>query len=595
MARFVNANTLRDAVRRLGGSRAKSSLSDYLVFKRALVLTRKTDPSALAVTTGTESDAFQRAIKEVASATSNGAQVWTGQPFFSPFGQRDSARGFKGPKYVTNGPSDTVGRWQSQGTTPLRVVPATSPKQFTFEARTSAELANFFLLKSGTMPTLLDAALWWHRFADLDAQFGHAPTQKEITDAFAGALDLNAAELSGLFVGLTVQEASQPAGTFDAAVAEPSEYLPASVAPSTKSVRPPPLDLESKVDQVRAFIEAHGFIFAPWQIAAFVTAVRTKPFVILAGISGTGKTKLPRLVAEATGSVLDAIPVRPDWTDGSDLIGYERLDGKFIPGRLLQLAERAQREPTNQFFALLDEMNIARVEYYLADVLSHIEERQRDGTDLKSKPLAPNAPAPWNSVCLPSNLCVVGSVNMDETTHGFSRKVLVRAFVIEFSDIDLSQLGSAPRDVEANLWAASDWRQQQLTLAEHPDRSGPIVSDVITVLSAVNQALEHAQLQVGYRVRDEIALFCLNAQGCPSSFRALDAGAVDTLDLAIAMKILPRIQGGGAPLDAVLGGLAEWAATTTSPSGALRAFPFCQERIALMRERLKGGFTSFWL
>ena len=511
MARFVNANTLRDAVRRLGGSRAKSSLSDYLVFKRALVLTRKTDPSALAVTTGTESDAFQRAIKEVASATSNGAQVWTGQPFFSPFGQRDSARGFKGPKYVTNGPSDTVGRWQSQGTTPLRVVPATSPKQFTFEARTSAELANFFLLKSGTMPTLLDAALWWHRFADLDAQFGHAPTQKEITDAFAGALDLNAAELSGLFVGLTVQEASQPAGTFDAAVAEPSEYLPASVAPSTKSVRPPPLDLESKVDQVRAFIE------------------------------------------------------------------------------------RAQREPTNQFFALLDEMNIARVEYYLADVLSHIEERQRDGTDLKSKPLAPNAPAPWNSVCLPSNLCVVGSVNMDETTHGFSRKVLDRAFVIEFSDIDLSQLGSAPRDVEANLWAASDWRQQQLTLAEHPDRSGPIVSDVITVLSAVNQALEHAQLQVGYRVRDEIALFCLNAQGCPSSFRALDAGAVDTLDLAIAMKILPRIQGGGAPLDAVLGGLAEWAATTTSPSGALRAFPFCQERIALMRERLKGGFTSFWL
>jgi hypothetical protein len=94
-------------------------------------------------------------------------------------------------------------------------------------------------------------------------------------------------------------------------------------------------DISSGVRAVIDFIEAEGFIFQPWQIAAYITALRTKPFVILAGISGTGKSKLPALVAKATAGVSKILPVRPDWTDSSEVLGFMNLQGSFRPGELL--------------------------------------------------------------------------------------------------------------------------------------------------------------------------------------------------------------------------------------------------------------------
>ncbi len=596
---YLSAETLRDAVNHLGDSDAKATIADWLVFKRALVLTRQDAPASLAVETGLENKPFQLAIAQVTGRFPPGAPVGSGQPFFSPFAyRRDGKSGFKGTSYPSNGPSDTIGRWQSRAETPLQIVPGSKPKRYEFAPRTPSTLREFFLGKSASdPPTLLDVARWWFRFTDLTTRFGHDPTKKELGDQFLVEMGLSPEEAAAVFAPLTPAEESDPAGDFQDTVADPANYLPVATAPASPAAASPTtppvvaMDVEDRVKHVTRFVASRGFVFAPWQVAAFVTAVRTKPFVILAGISGTGKTKLPRLVAEATGAVIEVIPVHPDWTDGSELIGYERINGTFAPGRLLRLAQRAQGEPDTQFFALLDEMNIARVEYYLADVLSHIEERTREGDVLRSRPLMPHAPAAddieWSAVCLPSNLCIVGSVNMDETTHGFSRKVLDRSFVIEFSDIDLTQFGDITETVAPVTWPVDGWEQQHLTLAAHPERGDGVVKAVIEALGTINDALKPAQLQVGYRVRDEIALFCLNARACPSGFVTASAGAVDPLDLAITMKVLPRIQGGGATIQKVLDQLLTWAKTAS--------FPLCRERLELMNARMSTGFTSYWL
>lgn len=610
---YLSPDTLREAVQRLGASDAQPTIADWLVFKRALVLARSTGtaagtPAPSEVETGLSNESFQAAIRDAVGCVVPGAAPTSGAPFFSPFafGRDTKANGFKSAKYKSNGPSDTVAGWQSRASvTPLKVVGDTRPKRYVFVVRPPQTLQAFFLVRNAkNAPALLDTARWWFRFDDLVARFGHGPTGKELSDAFVAEVDLQPNEQSAIFAPLTAPDEQASAGTFQGTVADPTAYLPTanpppvgaglSVAASSNPIVGAGFD--TKVEHVCRFVEARGFVFDPWQIAAFITAARTKPFVILAGISGTGKTKLPRLVAEATGAEIEVIPVRPDWTDGSELLGYERITGTFVPGRLLRLAQRAEAAPNRQFFALLDEMNIARVEHYMADVLSHIEERDRRSGTLRSRPLVPEATdvagVVWNATCLPSNLCIVGSVNMDETTHGFSRKVLDRSFVIEFSDIDLTRFGDSTETVAATSWTAAEWEQKHLTLADHPDRKDGLVEDVIGALGAINDALTPAQLQVGYRVRDEIALFCLNARDCRSTFTTPDGGDVDPLDLAITMKILPRIQGGGASLQGVLERLLAWANPTASGS---RVFPLCRERLTLMRDRLRTGFTSYWL
>ncbi|MDA0631903.1 AAA family ATPase [Nonomuraea sp. MCN248] len=410
---------------------------------------------------------------------------------------------------------------------------------------------------------------------------------------------------------------------FDEFQANPNDYLPP--APHARSQRTGSVTRNAsttdsaqelaevdgdEVDRVIQHIAAKGFVFQPWQIAAFITAVRTKPFVILAGISGTGKTKLPALVAEATEAHCDIVPVRPDWNDSSELLGYERLDGSFQPGALLRTAKLAMDEPESQFFFVLDEMNIARVEYYLAEVLSKLETRQ-PGPDgrIQSGPLVPalhgSQHSNWAGVCLPDNLCIVGSVNMDETTFGFSKKVLDRAFVIEFSDIDLSAIRPvADEAVEKKKWLSSQWRPTALSLSGHPSCGSEEVSFTIEVLTEVNEILKQAQLQFGYRVRDEIAMFCLAAKDYVDSFVTNDAGTVSPLDVAIAMKVLPRIQGSGATIRMVLEELSRWASPAAEDtesqlegiSGASNQYPFCSDRLELMRRRLdEVGFTNFWL
>nr|WP_240974891.1 AAA family ATPase [Arthrobacter sp. SF27] len=480
---------------------------------------------------------------------------------------------------------------------------------------TSAAQQNF----SGELPRLSDAATWWFRFTDLEPRFGSEPSFEKLTDGFKQDFGLTGLEATTLFVDDSSEQTlwsddTSAVSDFADVVAEPVQYLPPAAHRASRAAKPgqtaPAKATVTEllpVEELHAYIRNRGFNFEPWQIATYVSAVRTKPFVILAGISGTGKTKLPRLIAEATGGICETVPVRPDWHDSSDLLGYIGLRGEFHPGHLLRFAKRAYENPEQQFFFVLDEMNIARVEYYLAEVLSRLEERSRnDSGRLQSEPffghLAGSVADEWASVGLPGNLCLIGSVNMDETTFGFSKKVLDRGFVIEFSTVDLSLVDEANVDAEPLLpWGSSIWEQSALSLPQHPLRDDQEVTRVIEALTVVNESLSNAQLQVGYRVRDEVAIFCLEAQKCPDQFATTTSGTVDPLDVAIAMKVLPRIQGSGVVIRKLLESLLDWASATENRTedpgtGLSNGFPFCEERLQLMQRRLQDtGFANYWV
>lgn len=605
MTSYLSPATIRAAVDRLGVSRGQSILIDYFVFKRALVI----DSGTGTVVSGTKAAPYNQAISELSGVADPSN---SDRPYFLPTGaRRDNGRGYRTKKYPSNGPSDTASRWQSKNDRPIELVEGTSPKEFRPVSRNASELASFFLVAetsaSPDKPRLIDLAIWYHRSADLESLGSDLDDLADVlVSRVRSEIGITDVEVDALFLDEATFDADLTTGP---EVASPSDFLPVPPVPSHKAANPTTATTASKieataVDDVVSFVAAKGFVFDPWQIAAFITAVRTKPFVILAGISGTGKTKLPKLVAEATGCQFRRIPVRPDWTDSSELLGYERLGGEatFVPGHLLRVAREAQQNPEQQFFVLLDEMNVARVEYYLAEILSHIEERetQEDGT-IASDPLVPgSSDGEWRSIRLPGNLTIVGSVNMDETTFGFSRKVLDRSFVIEFSSVSLSSVNPISDIGESEAWSVNDWKQQALSLADHPNHNHEDVGRVITALERINEALTPLQMQVGYRVRDEIAMFVLSAHDCPDSFIGTDASAINPLDVAIAMKVLPRIQGTGPALRSGLEQLIAWAdpvAAAASTTGIeTESFPFCADRLRMMLQRLDDtGFTSFWL
>jgi 5-methylcytosine-specific restriction protein B len=376
---------------------------------------------------------------------------------------------------------------------------------------------------------------------------------------------------------------------------------------------------------VISYIAERGFVYEPWQIAQYITGVRTKPFLILGGTSGTGKSKLPAKIAEATGGISNLLPVRPDWTDSSEVLGYSDLEGNFRPGPVLEIAREAAANPNQFYTCILDEMNLARVEQYFAEVLSKIEDREpRANGGYRTKPLIGQtlrgADPEWGSVCIPENLALIGTVNIDESTHDFSRKVLDRAFTIELSEVHLHQWKpSGPRLRAAVKWPMMWWHPINIHLSELTNPTAAQLLEInraITALDAVNNLLAPAQLKVAYRSRDEIAFYLLHAQQIGDAFLDGEGNAVDPLDLALQMKILPRIAGGSNANRRCVLGLLGWATTGKplesddqgnslvkkwemlgGPSALINSrYPRLAARLCLMWQRFDAdGYTSYWL
>ena len=355
--------------------------------------------------------------------------------------------------------------------------------------------------------------------------------------------------------GAPRREAPVPASPVAVVAEAPSVYAPDA------------FDRAAAVERLVASVEARGFVYEPFEVATYATALRTKPFVLLAGPTGVGKSRLPALVAAATGGRAHLVPVRPDWTDPAETLGYTDLAGRFRAGALLRVAREAADDPGHHHTLVLDELNLGRPEHFLAEVLSRMEAREETPAGFETPPLLTErlgpADAAWQGVRMPPNLALVGTVNVDESAHAFSAKVLDRAFVLTLAATDLATWAAAPAgDVPpSETWPAEAWRPRAIRLGDLAGLTAAEHAEVERAVAAVADVAKHlgpAGLGPGYRTRDEVALFALHALDTPGAFRTRVGEPVDPLDVALAAKVLPRLD--GMPAREAIAALLGWAA-----------------------------------
>lgn len=482
----------------------------------------------------------------------------------------------------------------------------------------------------------------------------------------------------------------------------------------------PALDLKATL---QALVTARGLQYTSWQLATFYTALQTKGFVILSGISGTGKTKLAQAFAEALPAASDVlvdvpddiititiqpymrkynrmiipkhalrlfiapkrgsskdvtvkfgdqqqtcrltysdyentnyvclyfrgeltpwfketfsegdvlglqpelddegsaagfriyteselaasvetessspsnllfVPVRPDWRDSKSLLGYYNpLTGTYQWTAFLRFISRAAKSYRDRdglaWFVILDEMNLAHVEYYFADLLS-ILESGRDSNGWTREPIRIEVPPdaegdlPPRESRLPPNLYIMGTVNVDETTHTFSPKVLDRGFTLELTDIDLRRYPSAALTTNDGAITAGV-RESLLQAFTQEGQFARIDKRMIfsyveenpslrRYLARLNDTLQPYDLHFGYRVFDEIVTFVALAQ--ENDLYESSDGFDTALDAAVLMKVLPKFHGSRGKLEAPLIRFLAWCIEPEDPNPATIEEPLKQ-------------------
>lgn len=335
-----------------------------------------------------------------------------------------------------------------------------------------------------------------------------------------------------------------------------------------------------------------GLVFPAELISNLLLALQVKRFVILTGISGTGKTRIGQTIARWFGKDatspnntvenLEVIAVRPDWTDHRGLLGhYNPLTRTYVSTPFLRLLLRAwdhYKQPPSlfrkdplPFFVILDEMNLARVEHYFADFLSALESGESVHLhDIPELEQAPDDKAIPRRLAVPPNLFFIGTVNVDETTHFFSPKVLDRAFTLEFDRVILDEFEQRDdASWEPHLWKwngrldppnpvdQQDWQW----LAKH--RGG----ELTVCIKDIHQRLARHHRHFGYRVAQEMARFIRLAVDQADE---PEQAAWIALDLAILQKVLVKLHGTQTELEELLRELLDYALTGGSADAAFK-------------------------
>lgn len=386
----------------------------------------------------------------------------------------------------------------------------------------------------------------------------------------------------------------------------------------------------------------------------YLRAMRTKPFLLLAGISGTGKSRIVKQMAFEScpdNAILRKDPtspgnyclveVKPNWHDSTELLGYESKIGgdhyQLTP--FIKFLAKAMLHPDTPFFVCLDEMNLAPVEQYFAEFLSVLESRTKIYGHIVSEPLIKadifkkyslenqlfgikgdnNSNGTINSTSdpcvnygkeyevyvllkkdglrIPENVVIIGTVNMDETTHQFSRKVIDRAMTIEmnlpegnpFMDFfsNSSELAYREQPTNALLYFATETKASDVVnslASENADKTEWLKGEVANFLTRLNDAIDGTPFKVAYRVQNELILYFyqLWLEDKTAEWENILNTACDQI---LMMKVLPRIEGDSELLEIPLTKLISFCAPYTNAS----------KKLDEMNIRLdKSQFTSFW-
>lgn len=281
----------------------------------------------------------------------------------------------------------------------------------------------------------------------------------------------------------------------------------------------------------------------------YITSLLAKPFVILTGNSGTGKTRIARQFAEYLERYTEEgngnwelVSVGADWTDNTKILGFynplaKEGKGEYVKTSIMQLLERANKNRSIPYFLILDEMNLSHVERYFSDFLSHMEVPENsfviDGYEGK--------------LCYPSNLFIVGTVNIDETTYMFSPKVLDRANVVEFkpeesSVMDLFLHPEASQDIiPANNGAAEAFLKLSIKIREGKCEIDSRMEEVKALFEKVYRITEKCGYEFSYRTVKEIRQYISAAYEIAADREMFDLSQAE--DEQILQKVLPKIHG----------------------------------------------------
>lgn len=363
------------------------------------------------------------------------------------------------------------------------------------------------------------------------------------------------------------------------------------------------------INTLKTDLNRAGLSITEKLISRFIISLLTKPFVILTGLSGSGKTKLAQAFAKWISDDENQyciLPVGADWTNREPLLGFPNSlkNEEYVKpeNNVLDLIIAANKSPEKPYFLILDEMNLSHVERYFADFLSVMESNSTIQLHSGEKN--------WNEVpnqlILPANLFVIGTVNIDETTYMFSPKVLDRANVIEFriTSVEMEEFLSDNKtlDLSSITGLGSATSIQFLEIAKNKNIQPSDSKQVIVALNIFFKELKKVGAEFGYRSASEILRFA-------SIVNKTNAGwsVNEIIDVAILQKLLPKVHGSRRKLEPVLKTLAELCLMDINDIGEFMKYkseinlndprinyPLSLEKILRMYENLlSNGFTSY--